>query len=505
MRMPPEVARQVEAMKAKQAQRERQQGLGRPIISAELDGQRLVAIGNRMSISKNWHTFHDFLFDYVKDALGREWGAAEQAKPLQQRHPVMQWNVKIGAIPRAKPRGEVESAPMTGAVAAYLGLAYNLYLLAHNVEIQTRLIQRLKDPGTFWGAYFETLVASVFIKAGFDLEFENEGDRSRTHCEFSATFKQTGKRFSVEAKARNFQASKAEGKDSERRRLRAWRQLSGALHKLADHARIVFVDLSSPSAVRSAEIIPMLLAAQRELRASEHQKVHGQPAPPAYVFLTAAPHHFALDETAVGRAVLAEGFRIPEFKQGAQFPSVRHMAEARERHQEMHSLLESLKVHHEIPSTFDGDMPEYAFGKEEARLLIGRTYIVPTPEGNVEGILEDAIMLENEGMVWGIYHCPSIGKRIHARTKVSEAEVAAYLRHPETFFGEIKKQWKTDGDPLKLFDFFLHGIRDATREQLLAQIQSSPDLDLVRNLSLEELRKTVAEKLTYWAMQNRKK
>ena len=504
LRMPAEVARQLEAMKAQQVQRERQQGLGRPIISAEAHGHRLIAIGNRISASKSWRTFHDFLFDYIKDAVGREWGLAEQAKPLEQRHPVMQWNAALGATARSKPPGEIESAPMTGALTAYLGLSYNLYLLAHNVEIQSRLIQRLKDPGTFWGAYYETFVASVFIKAGFELEFENEDDRSRTHCEFTATFKPTRKRFSVEAKARNFQAAAAERQGPRNRlRLRVWRQLSGALHKLADHNRIVFVDLSSPSALRAADIVPMLKAGQRELRASEHQKINGQPAPQTYVFLTAAPHHFALGETELGRAVLAEGFRIPDFKEGARFSSVREMAESRDRHQEMHGLLESLRVHHEIPSTFDGQMPELAFGQEEPRLLIGNSYVVPTPDGDVEGILEDAVMLENEALVWGIYHCPSTGKRVHVKTPVSEGELAAYRRHPETFFGQLKKQWKTDGDPLRLFDFFLHGIRDATREQLLLQIRGSTDLDQIRNLPLEELRKVVAERLTYAVLQRK--
>jgi hypothetical protein len=181
------------------------------------------------------------------------------------------------------------------------------------------------------------------------------------------------------------------------------------------------------------------------------------------------------------------------------------MAESRERHQEMHSLLESLRVHHEIPSTFDGEMPEYAFGTEEPRLLIGHSYVVPSPQGEVEGILEDAVVIENESIVWGIYHCPSIGKRIHVRTPISTEELSAYRRHPETFFGQVRKQWKADGDPLKLFDFFLHGIRDANRNQLLLQIKGSPDLNSLSDLPLEELRKVVAERLTYAAMSKQKK
>jgi mevalonate kinase len=45
--------------------------------------------------------------------------------------------------------GEVHSAEITGMVACYLGLAYAPYLLAHNVELQDRLIKRLKNAGNF--------------------------------------------------------------------------------------------------------------------------------------------------------------------------------------------------------------------------------------------------------------------------------------------------------------------------------------------------------------------
>ncbi len=70
-------------------QRERQQGLGRPIISAEAFGRRFVAVKNRLLHSQKWRTFHDFLGDYIKMAIGPDWGNAELAKPLEQRHPTI--------------------------------------------------------------------------------------------------------------------------------------------------------------------------------------------------------------------------------------------------------------------------------------------------------------------------------------------------------------------------------------------------------------------------------
>ena len=76
---------------ASRIQRERQQGLGKPIISGELGDHRLVFVKNRLLSSKSWRTFHDFLFDYIKVTIGPEWGNAEIAKLLEQRHPILIW------------------------------------------------------------------------------------------------------------------------------------------------------------------------------------------------------------------------------------------------------------------------------------------------------------------------------------------------------------------------------------------------------------------------------
>lgn len=500
--VPLAIQRKLEELKVRRAQRERQQGLGRPIISTEFKKHRVVAVGNRVFTSEKWKTFHDFLFDYIKDVLGREWGVAEQAKRLAARHPIMQWNERLGQLAKTTEEGKVQSRPITGAVGAYLGLAYNLYLVAHNVSIQTRLIERLKEPGTFWGAYYETFVAAVFIKAGFELEFENEGDRTRTHCEFAARHARSGIRYSVEAKSRNFLAALTgdAGQHGSELRLRAWRQVSGALHKTADNIRVVFVDMSSPRHKTSSQIMSLLKAGQRELRASEHQKVNGQSAPEAYVFLTSDPHHLTLEESGIGRGVLGEGFRIPDFKEGAKFPSLRDALNAREKHGDMFHLMESLRDHHEVPSTFDGELPEYAFGNQLPRLVVGQTYVIPTPDGETSAVLQDAVVMENERTVYGVYQRLDGGNSVICTNKLSEEEFAAYRRHPETFFGVLKKQWNSNGDPLKMYDFWFHGYRDASHEQLLQQLQGSPDFEQIKSMPAEELRKILAERLTYKVM-----
>jgi hypothetical protein len=47
-------------MEAERVQREKQQGLGRGIISAEMNGYRIVCVGNQVHYSRSWKTFPRF-------------------------------------------------------------------------------------------------------------------------------------------------------------------------------------------------------------------------------------------------------------------------------------------------------------------------------------------------------------------------------------------------------------------------------------------------------------
>src|SRR5579885_3612615 len=122
-----------EALAALEIQRQRQQGEGRPIISAEAFGYRFVAVKGRLhySQSKNWQTVPGFLSDYLKTTMGKDWGEAELKKSLEERHPILQWYQRVCEQQReAQPEpGKSFTTPMTGAIAAYLHLAYDLFTL----------------------------------------------------------------------------------------------------------------------------------------------------------------------------------------------------------------------------------------------------------------------------------------------------------------------------------------------------------------------------------------
>ena len=83
--VPAAIKQSIEAHKAQELLRQHQQGKGKPIISGEVAGRRVVAVGNTVYWSKNQKTFVDFLDTYVRFALGVDWGNAEIKKPLPQR------------------------------------------------------------------------------------------------------------------------------------------------------------------------------------------------------------------------------------------------------------------------------------------------------------------------------------------------------------------------------------------------------------------------------------
>ena len=126
-------------IKAKEARRQSQQGQGKQIISAEFQDFRFTAVGNQLHYAKTHKTFIDFLGDYIRSVLNPEWGNSEIAKPLEARHQILKWYDAVCTHQRTnmrKPKGEIQGIPINGLTAAYYGLAYNLYLLQQNVELQ---------------------------------------------------------------------------------------------------------------------------------------------------------------------------------------------------------------------------------------------------------------------------------------------------------------------------------------------------------------------------------
>jgi hypothetical protein len=154
----------------------------------------------------------------------------------------------------------------------------------------------------------------------------------------------------------------------------------------------------------------------------------------------------------------------------------------------MYDLLESMRVHQEIPLTFDGEIPEFAFGESAAtRLIIGKKYGIPGADGKlVEGVLQSAIVNEARSEATGIYRLND-GKQLMATSPLTPNELAAFKRHPDTFFGAHLKQGRKVESPLDLFDFMFESYKDTPKEKLFEFMKTHPNIASLRKMPQTEL------------------
>jgi hypothetical protein len=274
-------------------------GYVRPIIAATFKGYRLVAVGSTLHWSQSWKTVADFLFDYIKTTLGPEWGMAEIQKPLAERHPILQWYDSLCRFQKARSSSKnaegLSGGPKDGPTAAYCQLAYDLYVLADHLKLQNRIVERLKHPQLFQGARYELAVATHCIRAGFDIEYEDEEDKSSKHPEFIATHKETGQVIAVEAKSRHrpgVLGRPGEMQKSPRTGITRILRQARAKAQAVQRPYAVFVDLNLPPS-EGAEIRELGWF-QELLREIEKQDEEGQ-YPCNLLMFTNHPQHYGAE------------------------------------------------------------------------------------------------------------------------------------------------------------------------------------------------------------------
>ncbi|WFC41741.1 SEC-C domain-containing protein [Pseudoxanthomonas sp. SE1] len=458
---------------AEQARRRHQQGHGKPIISAKLGDVQFVGVGNSVRYG-TWKTFEDFLDTNLKLVFGKHWADKELAKPENERHPLFSWIAEYARqldLAPAAPSG-IKTMKSVGAHSAYFGLAYNLYLLQHNSELKRRLLRRLRLRSEFHGAYYETCVAATCILAGLKLELEDEGDASSTHCEFYAVEPVSGRKFWVEAKSRS------PGKDHTNIR----DQLYKAFKKSADVERIVFVDLNVRDETLDETVADVLTSAVRECELT--MTIDGQPTPKAFIFVTNFPAHLNIQAKPPRRMIVPLGFKRPEFGVGVGYRTVEEAFKAKRAHAPLYLLMDRFKAY-SIPSTFDGEIPQFSFGTAKRRWVVGEEYTVGDTEGLF--VLESGIVLpESKEAALVFKHG---GDLVIHRDTLSDAELEAYNAHPETFFSILDRNARKERPETQLewFEFAYSTYKDTAKEQLLEFMKDAPNIEELRELDQDEL------------------
>src|ERR1700722_7619257 len=89
----------------------------------------------------------------------------------------------------------------------------------------------------------------------------------------------------------------------------------------------------------------------------------------------------------------------------------------RQQHPEMNALIESMKIHSEAPSTFDGEHPEFVFDRQagEVSWLVGNQYLVPGPD-NVEvmATLQSATVSPQGETMHGVFQTSGVNFVVNA-------------------------------------------------------------------------------------------
>lgn len=478
---------------AAEMQRIAQQGLGRAIDSQIIEGKRHVTVGGNQPQQVDAKYFQGFLPTYIEEAIGKDWIATEEARPNDVQHPlIVLKNSYQEFMSRKKARGEKSPfvrQPSAGT-EAYIRLAYDIYSLEHNSKLQAKLVARLRVAEGFESAKYEIFVAATMVRAGFDLEFEDEDDRTHSHCEFSAKNKRTGRCFSVEAKC--LQARRV----GDPAQTKLVRRFYDALAKHANHERIIFIELNTqmdfypggPKEIISKGIALIFRQQALELRS--------KPREPAYVFLTNFPFHVTPESYTVRQAVGAVGFKIEGFNDEMGYRCAHDLRLGRKLHSEIFELGKSLHSQSIPPVSFDGDIAVYESGLEKRKPRIGEELKVDIGNGERRvGIVIDCGVMEARSEMFAAVKCENITFPVIVPFPLSPEEMAAWKAQPDTFFGVIRPIGGIK-HPKDFYDWMLQNYSTVSKESLIRDFSSSLPAEFLNSLSDDDVREHCAALMT---------
>ena len=471
---------------AREAMREADQGFGKPIISTNFKGHKIVGVGNTVHFSKNSNTFPDFLGEYIKKTLGYDWGNEQIKKPFDDKNPIMQWYQLLCEFQAKQNRNAqgLYGADLNGLLVCYYGVAYGLYLLDHNIKLQSAFIERLKNRDLFQGAYFELVVVSCLIRAGLEVTLEDESDLNSKHCEYVARSPETGIEYYVEVKARSIPGMlgksprlKIKGQKNPTSKITTHLRL--ALKKPAAGKRIIFIDLNKePDEIGQAP--DWYQEARKKLLQSEASRKGDQEA---YVFITNFCFHQRLyDFSPI--TIVPFGYAIPDFFHHLE-TSLPDWYRGKQNHSDLYKLIDAIRKYPQLPKDFDETNEKDSKGVfSENFIHIGEKYkFEDDGTGNaVIGEVSDITVSENEKKLFTAVNTLE-GKALILQRILTDEELEGFSKYGYAFFGNPQKDRGKDKDIFEFYEWLVDCYKNTERDKLLELIKSHPNFDEIRDKS----------------------
>ena len=493
----------INAREASEIVRRYQQGFGRPVISVEMNGFRLVAVGKTIKWSKGWRFFSDFLLDHLKDTIGRPW--AIQAQREGKSHPLFSWLKTMSDIAAKNrlARGRAFQSNCKGHLGALWRLGYALYLIEHNDVLDTKIIKRLRSPVSFRATYHETQIASAFAVAGFHIKMAEIGRTSASTPEFWASHG-SGLRYAVEAKCKDvWKAPPDMGSSAFQAELRQWlrNQLYSASKKRLKNPVYCF-ELSLPAELSQEEWTRISDSIRDILKEAESLRIHGKPPTPAYVVVTNNIDVLANQEFAINRVAMLFGFAMDDWFENGASVEIEAAFDSHDKHRDIHRIFQCLEEIDEIPQSFDGaPMILDEHGNEvTVEIRVGTQIEYPDASGSPRvGLIYDVTSAGKEAWVC----VESDGNHHIVRVPLTEHEIKAAEKYGDAVFGKPEeKRRNLGGDPLKFYEWISGVYENYDRNALLVQIRDHPQFKEFSSLPTDLLRVRAAREVTKAAIAN---
>jgi hypothetical protein len=298
-----ERARQIISQaKQKEVIRRERFGNVKPVITAQASGRRVIAVNEGIFFAPENSTFPEILFFFLQYQLGTDWLKQQESAPPKSRHPLAEWINgffrHLESMAKEKPKDENGALWLkpNGLMKANLQLGYDLYTLQHHGLLEDRMMARIRQREQFQGARYEAFVIAAMIRAGIQIEFEDETDNTQKHPEFIATDIASQVRFTVEAKSRHRSGVLGRpGTQDLQQPLTLLPLIEKALTKKKDIPIIIFVDMNAPSHPGALETKPWYPEFSRMLH-SLPKNSNGK-FDFASIIFTNVPYHYANDSS----------------------------------------------------------------------------------------------------------------------------------------------------------------------------------------------------------------